>query len=146
MIRNFVRVAMVGTVFALGIFSGRDCLAALGQVTGIPAEARFLTPTTSRFASRASTGMASKPADEVAHGLTSQDYKTILQAIQANGYNTVRLPFSNQMVENPIVPSAIHSATGPAAHQHRPAGIELARNHGCDHRLCGNDRVAGHPG
>ena len=53
--------------------------------------------------------------DEVAHGLTSQDYKTILQTIQSNGYNTIRLPFSNQMVETPIVPTAIQysGVSGP---------------------------------
>ena len=47
-------------------------------------------------------------ADQVAHGLTSQDYKTILTTIQSNGYNTIRIPFSNQMVETPIIPSNIH--------------------------------------
>ena len=45
--------------------------------------------------------------DEVAHGLWAQDYKSILNAIRSNGYNTVRLPFSNQMVESPIVPPNI---------------------------------------
>lgn len=39
--------------------------------------------------------------DLVAHGLSSQDYKAILQTIQKQGYNTVRIPFSNEMVENP---------------------------------------------
>jgi endoglucanase len=45
--------------------------------------------------------------DEVAHGLWAQDYRSILNAVKANGYNTVRLPYSNQMVESPIVPSNI---------------------------------------
>ena len=45
--------------------------------------------------------------DMVAHGLNLQDYKTILQAIRSNGYNTVRIPFSNQMIESPIVPTGI---------------------------------------
>ena len=39
--------------------------------------------------------------DLVAHGLSNQDYKTILQTIKNEGYNTVRIPFSNQMVETP---------------------------------------------
>jgi endoglucanase len=53
--------------------------------------------------------------DEVVHGLWSQDYHTILQAIKGNGYNVIRLPFSNQMVESPIVPSSIsfQNSTGP---------------------------------
>jgi endoglucanase len=45
--------------------------------------------------------------DEVVHGLWAQDYRSVLNAVKANGYNTVRLPFSNQMVESPIVPSNI---------------------------------------
>src|SRR5207248_1558419 len=43
--------------------------------------------------------------DEVGHGLWAQDYKSILNAIASNGYNVVRIPFSNQMIEHPIVPS-----------------------------------------
>ena len=43
----------------------------------------------------------------VAGGLTSQDYKAILGTIKSEGYNTVRIPFSNQMVETPQVPSSI---------------------------------------
>ena len=39
--------------------------------------------------------------DAVVHGLTSQDYKAILGTIHTQGYNTVRIPFSNQMVETP---------------------------------------------
>jgi endoglucanase len=53
--------------------------------------------------------------DEVVHGLYSQDYHTILTDIHQLGYNTIRLPFSNQMVESPIVPSDISysNASGP---------------------------------
>ncbi len=53
----------------------------------------------------------------VVHGLYAQDYKYILDGIKSNGYNTVRLPFSNQMVETPIVPTsayvAFSNASGP---------------------------------
>ena len=53
--------------------------------------------------------------DEVVHGLWAQDYKAILNTIHSNGYNTIRIPFSNQMVEGPIAPSNIsHSnSSGP---------------------------------
>ena len=53
--------------------------------------------------------------DYVAHGLNVQDYKSILQTIKNNEYNTVRIPFSNQMVESPIVPGYIHysNSSGP---------------------------------
>jgi endoglucanase len=54
---------------------------------------------------------------EVVHGLYAQDYKYILNGIKSNGYNTIRLPFSNQMVEFPIVPTSAYIAysnsTGP---------------------------------
>jgi endoglucanase len=53
--------------------------------------------------------------DQVVHGLWAQDYHTILNAIKNNGYNTIRLPYSNQMVESPIVPSNIsyNNSSGP---------------------------------
>src|ERR1039458_2779712 len=42
--------------------------------------------------------------DEIAHGLWAQDYHTIINDIKNLGYNTIRIPFSNQMGETPIVP------------------------------------------
>jgi endoglucanase len=50
--------------------------------------------------------------DQVVHGLWSQDYHIILKAIKDNGYNVIRLPYSNQMVEAPLVPSSISFANG----------------------------------
>jgi endoglucanase len=52
---------------------------------------------------------------EVVHGLYAQDYKYILDGIKSNGYNTVRLPYSNQMVETPIVPSEISFSNASGA-------------------------------
>ena len=51
----------------------------------------------------------------VAHGLYVQDYKVILQTIRSNGYNTVRIPFSNQMVESPSTNLNIsyYNSSGP---------------------------------
>ncbi|HVV22623.1 MAG TPA: cellulase family glycosylhydrolase [Pseudonocardiaceae bacterium] len=53
--------------------------------------------------------------DEVVHGLWSQDYHAIIDDIRNLGYNTIRIPFSNQMVETPIVPQGIsnYNSTGP---------------------------------
>ena len=50
--------------------------------------------------------------DQVVHGLWAQDYHTILNTIKNNGYNAIRLPYSNQMVESPVVPSNISFANG----------------------------------
>lgn len=49
--------------------------------------------------------------DQVVHGLTTQDYHQILHTISASGFNTIRLPYSNQMVENPIVPTDLNTTT-----------------------------------
>src|ERR1019366_10506358 len=35
--------------------------------------------------------------DKVAHGLLSRDYQVILNTISAQGFNTLRIPFSNDM-------------------------------------------------
>jgi endoglucanase len=43
--------------------------------------------------------------DYLAHGLWAQDYKTILNTIKSLGFNVIRIPFSNQMVESDPVPS-----------------------------------------
>ncbi len=53
--------------------------------------------------------------DEIAHGLWAQDYHVIINDIRNLGYNTIRIPFSNQMVEDPIVPQnlSFYNATGP---------------------------------
>jgi endoglucanase len=54
--------------------------------------------------------------DFLAHGLWAQDYKTILNTIKRNGYNVIRIPFSNQMVESNPVPTNFTSfANGAAA-------------------------------
>jgi endoglucanase len=53
--------------------------------------------------------------DEVAHGLWAQDYHAIINDIKNLGYNTIRIPFSNQMAETPIVPQnlSFYNSTGP---------------------------------
>src|SRR6266542_4589181 len=48
--------------------------------------------------------------DQVVHGLWAKDHHAILNTIKSNGYNTIRLPYSNQMVEKPVVPSNISYA------------------------------------
>src|SRR5437667_4178905 len=58
--------------------------------------------------------------DQIAHGLWAQDYHTVLNQIKSNGYNTIRLPFSNQMVENPVIPTNFtQNANG------QPANMDL---------------------
>lgn len=49
---------------------------------------------------------------QVVQGLWIQDYRVIMNAIKNNGYNTIRLPFSNQMVQSPIIPDDIQYNIG----------------------------------
>ncbi|MBV9384402.1 MAG: cellulase family glycosylhydrolase [Streptosporangiaceae bacterium] len=53
--------------------------------------------------------------DEIAHGLWVQDYHTVINDIKNLGYNTIRIPFSNQMVETPIIPQnlSFNNNSGP---------------------------------
>jgi endoglucanase len=46
--------------------------------------------------------------DAVAHGLSSADYQAILKNIQSLGYNTIRIPFSNQVIETPTASSSLN--------------------------------------
>lgn len=54
--------------------------------------------------------------DYLPHGLWAQDYKTILNTIKSQGFNVIRIPFSNQMVEsNPVPTSYTTYANGQSA-------------------------------
>ncbi len=44
-------------------------------------------------------------------GLTLQDYRSILRTIKVQGYNTVRLPLSNEMIESPQIPQDVSYTT-----------------------------------
>src|ERR1700722_20863474 len=50
--------------------------------------------------------------DFIAHGLWAKDYKAVLNTIHGLGYNVVRIPFSNQMVESNPVPTNISYYNG----------------------------------
>jgi endoglucanase len=50
--------------------------------------------------------------DHVIHGLFAQDYKVILNTIKSNGYNTIRVPLSDEMVISNPVPTNISFNNG----------------------------------
>ena len=55
-------------------------------------------------------------SDYIVHGLWAQDYKTILNTVKSLGYNVIRIPFSNQMVEsNPVPTNYTTNANGQPA-------------------------------
>ncbi|HXR73938.1 cellulase family glycosylhydrolase [Actinocrinis sp.] len=52
--------------------------------------------------------------DEIAHGLWAQDYHAVIDDIKRLGYNTIRIPISNQAVETPVIPQNFSQYnTGP---------------------------------
>ena len=52
--------------------------------------------------------------DYIVHGLWAQDYHTVLNTIKSLGYNVIRIPFSNQMVEsNPVPTNYSNYVNGP---------------------------------
>jgi endoglucanase len=56
--------------------------------------------------------------DHLVHGLYAQDYKTVLNTIKSLGYNVIRLPFSNELVEtNPVPTHFTTSAGGKSANK-----------------------------
>ena len=56
--------------------------------------------------------------DYLVHGLWAQDYHTVLNSIKSLGYNVIRIPFSNQLVEsNPVPTNFTTFANGATANQ-----------------------------
>jgi endoglucanase len=56
--------------------------------------------------------------DYLVHGLWAQDYHTVLNTIKSLGYNVIRIPFSNQMVEsNPVPTNYTTFANGATVNQ-----------------------------
>ncbi len=53
--------------------------------------------------------------DEIAHGLWAQSYQEILNEIKADGYNTIRLPYSDQMIQSPIIPQNLTFSSNTGA-------------------------------
>ena len=53
--------------------------------------------------------------DHLVHGLWAQDYKSVLNTIKSLGYNVIRMPFSNEMVEENPVPTNFTTSAGGAA-------------------------------
>ncbi|HTZ59776.1 MAG TPA: cellulase family glycosylhydrolase [Acidobacteriaceae bacterium] len=108
------KLAKICTLFALGVPGGL-ALAAPGAGYWHTSGSKILDSNNQAVRIAGINWYGFETTDEVVHGLNVQDYKTILEAIQANGYNTVRLPYSNQMVETPIVPSDISysNSSGP---------------------------------
>lgn len=65
---------------------------------------KILTPGGSQYIISGINWYGFETPDYVAHGLWSYDITTILSLVKSYGYNTLRLPYSNQMWESNPVP------------------------------------------
>ena len=59
------------------------------------------------------------------HGLWSRDYRDMLQQIAAQGYNTIRLPFSNQLFDPGATPNSIDFGNGRNADLQGLSGLGI---------------------
>ena len=53
--------------------------------------------------------------DHLVHGLWAQDYQSVLSTIKTLGYNVIRIPFSNEMIETDPVPTNFTTNAGGKA-------------------------------
>jgi hypothetical protein len=65
---------------------------------------KILAPNGSQYIISGLNWYGFETPDAVAHGLWSYDISTILNLVKASGYNTLRLPYSNQLWETDPVP------------------------------------------
>ena len=64
-------------------------------------------------------------ANYAPHGLWTRDYKSMLDQIRAQGYNTVRLPYSNQLFDAGSTPNGIDFANGKNAALQGLNGLQI---------------------
>ncbi len=68
---------------------------------------KILAPNGSQYIISGINWYGFETPDSVVHGLWSFDISTILNEIKANGYNTIRMPYSNQMWESDPIPQNV---------------------------------------
>lgn len=64
-------------------------------------------------------------ANYAPHGLWTRDYKSMLNQIRAQGYNTVRLPYSNQLFDAGSIPNGIDFSNGKNADLQGLNGLQI---------------------
>ena len=74
------------------------------------------------------------------HGLWTRSYKDMMDQMMELGFNTIRLPFSSDMLHSTAAPNGIDFSKNPDLQ-----GLIGAADHGQDRRLCRPDRAADHP-
>jgi len=89
---------------------------------------RILDPTGMEFIISGVNWFGFETRDAVAHGLWAQDYKFLLNKIKQYGFNTVRLPFSDEMWRTNPVPRA--GACAECKNKHSRDIMALILNYG----------------
>lgn len=64
-------------------------------------------------------------ANYAPHGLWTRDYKSMLDQIKGQGYNTIRLPFSNQLFDAGSIPNSIDFSNGKNADLQGLSGVQI---------------------
>ena len=67
---------------------------------------RILAPTGADFVINGINWYGFETTSGVAHGLWTKDYRVIIDQIRGYGYNTIRIPFSNQMWQTNPLPAS----------------------------------------
>lgn len=94
------RAAALTFVLAL---TGSVAFAASGWSTN---GTQILNPAGAQYVITGVNWYGFETTSDVAHGMYSKNYTTILDTVKASGFNTVRLPFSNYMWESDPTPGA----------------------------------------
>ena len=89
---------------------------------------KILDPTGTEFIISGVNWFGFETRDAVAHGLWAQDYKFLLNTIKQYGFNTVRLPYSEEMWRTNPVPRA--GACAECKNKHSRDIMALILNYG----------------
>lgn len=110
-----------GWLAATAMLAGAGVITAVGPVGHARADGGWTTrgsaviaPSGAQYRISGVNWYGFETTDHLPHGLWSQDYKTIVNRIAANGYNSIRMPFSDELVRKnprPTVPQS--SPSGP---------------------------------
>lgn len=130
-------------VAATALISVATASAAAADTTGwTTSGTKILTPAGGEFIITGINWYGFETKDTVAHGLWSKDYKYIINEIKQYGFNTIRLPFSNEMWETNPVPrnvAACAECSGKTAHDIMAMIINYAGSKGL-HVILDNHR------
>src|ERR1700745_4137124 len=61
----------------------------------------------------------------IPHGIWSRDYKYLLDAVKANGFNSIRLPFADEKIQSDPKPTKISFENGNNADLHDLTAMQI---------------------